>query len=155
MEHDAAVWQLLGSTGRNGKLGGTDVRDWQPLTGAVDLSWCEQCRWECELCGPQGGPLAPGWLYKLHQRVCALAGLQGNRVHDLRHNYATIQLYEYHAPIQYVSEQLGHASITITVDIYGHPRQGTSMALADQLDAPMEQARQSATSTQLTRQSSG
>ena len=55
----------------------------------------------------------------------------------------------------YVDFELGHASITITVDIYGHPRQGTSMALADQLDAPMEQARQSATSTQLTRQSSG
>jgi integrase len=55
-------------------------------------------------------------------------------VHDLRHSYATIQLYEHHAPIQYVSEQLGHSSINITVGTYGHPRQGTSIALADRLD---------------------
>jgi integrase len=85
-------------------------------------------------CGRQGQPLAPAWLYRIHRRVCALAGLRGNRLHDLRHSYATIQLYEHHAPIQYVSEQLGHASIKITVDTYGHPRQGTSIALADRLD---------------------
>jgi integrase len=42
--------------------------------------------------------------------------------------------YEHHAPIQSVSEQLEHASIKITVDTYGHPRQGTSIALADCLD---------------------
>jgi hypothetical protein len=51
-------------------------------------------------------------------------------------SYATIQLYEHHAPIQDVSEQLGHSSIKITVDTYGHPRQGTSIALADRLDQP-------------------
>jgi integrase len=87
-------------------------------------------------CGRQGQPLAPTWLYQVHRRVCALAGLRGNRIHDLRHSYATIQLYEHHAPIQYVSEQLGHASIKITVDTYGHPRQGTSTALAARLDSP-------------------
>jgi hypothetical protein len=42
-------------------------------------------------------------------------------------------LYELHAPIQYVSEQLGHSSIKIPVDIYGHPRQGMSTHLVDQL----------------------
>jgi integrase len=67
-------------------------------------------------CGAHGGPLSPSWLSRLHRRICARAELQGTRVHDLRHSYATIQLYEHHAPIQYVSEQLGHASINITVD---------------------------------------
>jgi integrase len=104
-------------------------------------------------CGTEGRPLSAAGLYKIHQRVCARAGLRGNRIHDLRHSYATIQLYEYHAPIQYVSEQLGHASIKITVDIYGHPRQGTSIALADRLDSAAGtalgwNARQSATSAQ-------
>ena len=89
-------------------------------------------------CGPQGRPLAATGLYKIHRRVCALAGLRVNRIHDLRHSYVTIQLYEHHAPIQYVSEQLRHASIKITVDTYGHPRQGTSIALADRLDCPAE-----------------
>ena len=64
-----------------------------------------------------------------------------NRVHDLRHSYATIQLYEHHAPDPYVSEQLGHASMKITVDTYGHPRQGTSIALADRLDYPQTRTR--------------
>ena len=85
-------------------------------------------------CGAQGRPLSAAGLYKIHRRICALAGLRGSRIHDLRHSYATIQLYEHHAPIQYVSEQLGHASIAITVDTYGHPRQGTSIILADRLD---------------------
>lgn len=100
-------------------------------------------------CGPQGRPLAATGLYRIHRRVCALAGLRVNRVHDLRHSYATIQLYEHHAPIQYVSEQLGHASIKITVDTYGHPRQGTSIALADRLDSAGTNALRYATSAQL------
>ncbi len=85
-------------------------------------------------CGPQGHPQPPSWLYRIHRRACVHVGLRAVRVHDLRHSYATIQLYEHHAPIQYVSEQLGHSSIKITVDTYGHPRQGTSIAFADQLD---------------------
>jgi integrase len=87
-------------------------------------------------CSASGRPWAPARLYAIHRHVCTLAGLRVKRIHDLRHSYATIQLYEYHAPIQYVSEQLGHSSIKITVDTYGHPRQGTSIALADQLDSP-------------------
>lgn len=58
-----------------------------------------------------------------------------NRVHALRHSYATIQLYEHYAPIQYMSEQLGHASIKSTVDTYSYLRQGISLALADRLDS--------------------
>ena len=38
--------------------------------------------------------------------------------HCLRHTYASLMLQD-GAPIQYVSRQLGHASISITADIYG------------------------------------
>ena len=72
-----------------------------------------------------------------------------NRVHDLRHSDATIQRYEHHASIQYVSEQLGHASIQITVDTYRHPRQGTSIALADRLDSANTHALRCASAAQL------
>jgi 2-keto-4-pentenoate hydratase/2-oxohepta-3-ene-1,7-dioic acid hydratase in catechol pathway len=72
-----------------------------------------------------------------------------NRVHDLRHSYATIQLYEHHAQIQYVSEQLGHASMKTTVDTYGHPRQGTRIALGDRLDSADTHALRCATAAQL------
>jgi len=70
-------------------------------------------------------------------------------VHDLRHSFATIHLYEHHTPIQYVSEQLGHASIKITVDTYGHPRQGNNITLADQMDGTPQNAREKATPAQL------
>ena len=60
-------------------------------------------------CTASGRPWAPERLQGIHRRVCALAGLR------------TIRIYEHHAPIQYVSEQLGHASIQMTVNIYGHP----------------------------------
>lgn len=101
-------------------------------------------------CGRQGNPLAQSGLHLIHKRACDHAGLRANRIHDLRHSYATIQLYERHAPIQYVSEQLGHSTIKITVDTYGHPRQGTNIMFADALDDFGSDTKQNATSTQLT-----
>jgi integrase len=84
--------------------------------------------------GKVGRPLHPSWVYTLHRRICGLAGLRATRVHDLRPSFATIRLYELHSPIQYVSEQLGHSSIGITLNTYGHPRPGTNVSLADRLD---------------------
>ena len=39
--------------------------------------------------------------------------------HDLRHTFAS-QLIEQGAHPKYIQEQLGHASITMTMDTYGH-----------------------------------
>ena len=39
--------------------------------------------------------------------------------HDLRHTYATMLLMDHYSPA-YVQKQLGHHSISMTVDIYGH-----------------------------------
>jgi hypothetical protein len=59
----------------------------------------------------------------LHQgflpRVLAKAGLREVRIHDIRHTYASLLLSEGVSPV-YVKEQLGHSSIQMTVDIYGH-----------------------------------
>ncbi len=46
------------------------------------------------------------------------AGLPLIRFHDLRHTAATLLLQGVHPKI--VSEMLGHASITITLDLYSH-----------------------------------
>jgi integrase len=124
---------------------------------AVLLVWHQHCFDAAVLAGKtavwpvvfptaSGRPWDPQRLFHVHKRACALAGLRANRVHDLRHSFATIHLYELGTPVQYVSEQLGHSSIKMTVDIYGHPRQGTNISLADKLDAS---AQQSATQTQL------
>lgn len=47
------------------------------------------------------------------------AGLPRFRVHDLRHTFATLALRA-GIPVQMVSKQLGHSSISITMDVYGH-----------------------------------
>lgn len=83
--------------------------------------------------GKEGGPVGERTIQKVLKKALALAGLRDVRFHDLRHSYATILLYEMGAPIQYVSNQLGHSSIMVTVDVYGHPEQGTNIALADGL----------------------
>jgi integrase len=47
------------------------------------------------------------------------AKLRKIRFHDLRHTTASL-LIQNCAPLAYVKDQLGHSSIKVTVDIYGH-----------------------------------
>ena len=62
-----------------------------------------------------------------------LAGLRKIRIHDLRHTYATIRLLSGHN-IGDVSYQLGHSSIKITYDTYGHWLPGKFKSEVDELD---------------------
>lgn len=52
-------------------------------------------------------------------RLCRLAGIPPVKPHITRHTYASLMLRR-GVPIAYVKEQLGHSSIQITVDLYGH-----------------------------------
>lgn len=61
------------------------------------------------------------------------AGLSHIRIHDLRHTYATIRLLRGHN-IGDVSYQLGHSSIKITFDVYGHWLPGKFKNEVDELD---------------------
>lgn len=54
-------------------------------------------------------------------RACARAGLDGLRVHDLRHTHAAILLSRGET-LEKISRRLGHASIAVTDAIYGHLR---------------------------------
>jgi len=49
------------------------------------------------------------------------------RVHDLRHTFASLLLQQGESVV-YVKEQLGHGSIQITVDTYGHLIPGANRA---------------------------
>jgi integrase len=62
-----------------------------------------------------------------------LAKLRNIRIHDLRHTYATIRLLSGHN-IGDVSYQLGHSSIKITYDTYGHWLPGKFKSEVDELD---------------------
>ena len=48
-----------------------------------------------------------------------MAARRTRSLHDLRHAYATLLLMDHYSPA-YVQKQLGHHSISMTVDIYGH-----------------------------------
>jgi len=49
------------------------------------------------------------------------------RLHDLRHTYASLMLQNGES-VTYVKEQMGHHSIQVTVDLYGHLIPGANRA---------------------------
>src|SRR5512134_19720 len=55
-------------------------------------------------------------------------------VHVLRHTFGSL-LIQQGESLAYVKEQMGHASIQITVDIYGHLVPGGNRAAVDRLDS--------------------
>ena len=74
------------------------------------------------------------------------AGLRRVRFHDLRHCLASPLLQQGESPV-YIKEQLGHSSIQITVDLYGHLIPGGNRQAVDRLDSLVSEA-VSATPTQ-------
>lgn len=69
--------------------------------------------------GEAGLPFSQRKIQGLMKKVCRTAGLRIRHPHDLRHTYATILLMSHKSPA-YVQKQLGHYSVQMTVDIYGH-----------------------------------
>ena len=63
-------------------------------------------------------------------------GLRKIRFHDLRHTFASLLLQQGESPV-YVKEQMGHSSIAITVDLYGHLIPGGNRQAVDRLDEPV------------------
>jgi integrase len=61
------------------------------------------------------------------------AGLPDIRFHDLRHTFASIALAK-GANINGVSKMLGHSSVKITLDVYGHLMPGMQEAILNTLD---------------------
>jgi integrase len=71
-------------------------------------------------CNALGRPIEPtNLLHRSYKRLLARAELAPIRFHDLRHTYATLALRD-GVPVKVVSETLGHASITLTLDTYSH-----------------------------------
>ena len=57
------------------------------------------------------------------------------RFHDIRHTFASLLLQQ-GEPLHYVKEQMGHASIQTTVDVYGHLVPGSNRNAVNRLDDP-------------------
>jgi integrase len=70
--------------------------------------------------GKKGKPLDPDNMVKREfQPALTRAELRQIRFHDLRHTYASL-LSNNGENIKYISEQMGHASVQVTLDRYGH-----------------------------------
>jgi len=83
---------------------------------------------------PEGARLDASHFYnRIWRKLLAKAGLRHIRIHDLRHTFASL-LIQNSESLAYVKEQLGHSSIQITVDTYGHLVPGGNRQAVDKLD---------------------
>ena len=80
-----------------------------------------------------GGPLDDSRVRKVFARVLAKAGLPRRNLHSLRHSFASL-LIQNGESLPYVKDQLGHHSIQLTVDTYGHLAPGGNREAVDRLD---------------------
>ena len=98
-------------------------------------------------CSAVGNPL---WLSNFERRVfhplLKKAGLRRIRFHALRHTFAS-RLLQNGESLVYVKEQMGHSSIQVTVDIYGHLIPGANKAAVDRLDVTERNPRATANET--------
>jgi integrase len=94
---------------------------WGPAYQDTDLVFARE----------DGLPLRPEYIGTLFNRLQKKVGMKHIRLHDLRHSHATLMLAQ-GIPAKVVSERLGHASISITLDTYSHVLPGIGEAAAQQ-----------------------
>lgn len=85
-------------------------------------------------CNPEGTPFHPETPYLYFRRFLKKNGLRYIRFHALRHTSATLLISQgVHAKI--ISERLGHASITTTMNVYGHALQAADKEAANKFNS--------------------
>jgi integrase len=101
-----------------------------------------------------GTPVDPDNFAKAFVRLCKSAGLGHWHPHEARHSAASVMLAQ-GVPLEVVSEILGHSSIYITKDVYGHLAEGAKRDAAERMAAVLTpKARVQASSSAKNRSSS-
>src|SRR5437660_5132598 len=67
------------------------------------------------------------------QAICEANGLPKLRLYDLRHTHASLLIHEGVHPKK-ISERLGHSSIKLTMDTYGHLFEGSDRDSAEKME---------------------
>ena len=141
---------------KNGKIRRVDMSDQlaRTLTALLQARKAETLK--------KGWGQAPEWVFcsetgttlhksdferRVFHKLLAKAGLRRIRFHDLRHTFAS-RLLQNGESLVYVREQMGHHSIQVTVDIYGHLVPGANRAAVNRLDEVGSEVRPSATPAQ-------
>jgi integrase len=95
----------------------------------ADTSWQEQ---KLVFTTRLGTPVdTTNVLHRFHQ-ILENAGLAKMRFYDLRHTHASLLIAEGVHPKK-IAERLGHASIKLTMDLYGHLFEGSDKELAERM----------------------
>lgn len=79
-----------------------------------------------------GSPIHPDYFSQTFDRAVKRLGLPKIRLHDLRHTHATLGLGA-GVPIKVMSDRLGHATTSFTMDIYMHAIPAIEDDAADQI----------------------
>lgn len=99
------------------------LRDWRHLRRvwqmAAGPAWQGERYGDTVFVDQLGRPLQPHRVLRQYRALLAAAGLPRIRFHDLRHTCATLLLAQRVHP-KVVSEMLGHATVTMTLDRYSH-----------------------------------
>ena len=87
---------------------------------------------------PSGTQLDPANMReRVFYKLLEKAKLRRVRFHDLRHTFASL-LIQQGESLVYIKDLLGHHSIQITVDVYGHLVPGGNRGAVDKLDDRIE-----------------
>ncbi len=100
---------------RTASRGGSKERPWRPVSDHRRADG----RNPLVFAHADGSGLHPCRVSRRFARLVKASGLPRLRLHDLRHTHATIALRAGVHP-KIVSERLGHATVTITLDLYSH-----------------------------------
>ena len=93
---------------------------------------------------PQGGPLrVSAFRARVWRPAVAAAGLDGLRLHDLRHTAVALWIAAGASPRE-VATRAGHASVRTVLDVYGHLYPESDATLRGRLDDLIEAADASA-----------
>ena len=97
--------------------------DLAPIVISELKKWQLQCpasKLDLVFPNDQGNPLdAMNMMHRQFRPALRRTKLREIRFHDLRHTYASLLIDQGEHP-KYIQGQMGHASINITMDVYGH-----------------------------------
>jgi len=98
---------------------------------AAGMSWKDQ---DLVFTNRSGRPIEPILLHRDYKALLKNAGLPATlRFHDLRHSAASLLLAQGVHP-RAIMELLGHSSITVTMNVYGHVMPAMMRDAADKMD---------------------
>lgn len=96
----------------------------------ADESWQENSLLFPSLAGT---PLEERNVLRRFQVICKTNGLPRLRLYDLRHTHASLLINEGVHPKK-ISERLGHSSIKLMMDTYGHLFEGSDRDSAEKME---------------------